>query len=138
VGVTVTDLRRSLSFYQEILGMEQMFVTESSGPEISELVDVSGAHIRLAALRTGNNIIVELLEYVAPEGRPYDRRNCDTGSCHLGLEVPDIEASYQGLLEKGVHFNGPPLHVKEGPLAGHSFAYFRDPDGFQMELVQRP
>jgi len=54
---------------------------------------------------------------------------------HLALEVPDIDAAYNELLLKGVPFHVPP---KDFPPAAPKvrIAFFRDPDGNELELVQ--
>lgn len=135
IGIPVSDMERSLKFYQDILGLEFVFVAEGSGPEISEAVGVPDAHLKFAFLKTGNTI-VELLQYLQPEGKPYDRMNCDVGACHVAFEVADIDEAYQRLQAQGINFNAPPLHVEEGPLAGCAFAYFPDPDGVQLEIFE--
>jgi len=38
---------------------------------------------------------------------------------------------------KGVKFFTPPNTISEGPLAGWKWAYFKDPDGITLELVER-
>jgi catechol 2,3-dioxygenase-like lactoylglutathione lyase family enzyme len=135
VGIPVSDMDRSLKFYQEVLGLELLFATEGSGPEVSQAVGVPEAHLKFAFLRAGDAIF-ELLQYVSPTGKPYDRMNCDVGATHVAFEVPDIEAAYQELTEKGIKFNSAPVHLDEGPLAGCAFAYFPDPDGIQLEIFQ--
>ena len=135
IGIPVSDMERSLEFYQEILGLERVFVAEGEGPEVSEAVGVPDAHLKFAFLKAGNTI-VELLQYLRPQGKPYDRMNCDIGACHLSFEVDDIEEAYQSLKADGIKFNAAPLHVEEGPLAGCAFAYFPDPDGFQLEIFE--
>ena len=58
IGIPVSDLERSLEFYQEILGLEFVFVAEGDGPEVSETVGVPDAHLKFAF----------------PQGRQYDCR----------------------------------------------------------------
>lgn len=135
IGIPVSNMERSLQWYQEVLGLEFVFLAEGSGEGTSNAVGVPNAHLKFAFLKAGDAIF-ELLEYVTPRGEPYDRRNCDIGACHVAFEVEDIEESYRLLSERGVKFNTPPVHLDEGPLAGCAFCYFPDPDGIQLEIFQ--
>jgi catechol 2,3-dioxygenase-like lactoylglutathione lyase family enzyme len=135
VGIPVRDLSRSLAFYQDVFGLEAQFISEGSGPELSRAVGVPDARLTFAFIALGNTVL-ELLEYQAPEGRDYDRMNCDVGATHVAFEVPDIDEAYERLQKKGLTFNAPPVRIEEGPLAGCSFAYFKDPDGVQLEIFE--
>jgi catechol 2,3-dioxygenase-like lactoylglutathione lyase family enzyme len=137
LGIPVRDLRRSLAFYQDVFGIDAEFISEGAGPELSRAVGVPDTHLSFAFIALGNTVL-ELLEYHAPKGRDYDRRNCDVGAMHVAFEVPDIEEAYERLRKKGLTFNAPPIRIEEGPLAGSAFAYFSDPDGVQLEIFETP
>jgi catechol 2,3-dioxygenase-like lactoylglutathione lyase family enzyme len=137
VGVPVRSLEHSLAFYRDAFGIEPRFIATSSGAGTSRLVGVPDAEMDFAFLDLGNTVL-ELLEYTNPQGQDYDRRNCDVGATHVAFEVADVEAAYQELSAKGIEFSGPPLHIEEGPLAGCVTAYFKDPDGIQLEIFQLP
>ncbi len=135
VGIPVSDMDRSLEFYQNVLGLELLFLTEGSGEATSKAVGVPNAHLKFAFLRAGDAIF-ELLQYITPTGKPYTGMNCDVGATHVAFEVEDIEEAYQNLTAQGIQFNTSPVHLDEGPLAGCAFAYFPDPDGIQLEIFQ--
>lgn len=135
IGIPVSNIERSLKWYQEVLGLEFVFLTEGSGEGTSKAVGVPNAHLKFAFLKAGDAIF-ELLEYVTPRGEAYDRRNCDIGACHVAFEVEDIEEAYTRLSASGVQFNTPPVFVDSGPLEGCAFCYFSDPDGIQLEIFQ--
>jgi catechol 2,3-dioxygenase-like lactoylglutathione lyase family enzyme len=83
----------------------------------------------------------ELLQHNAQDPKPFDRRNCDTGSIHVCFEVDDIHAVHDALkAHGGIHINAEPalLDGTGGDLDGYWFCYFRDPDGIQLELIQVP
>ena len=136
VGLTVSDLDRSLDWYRRILGLEAEFIAEGSGPELSRAVGVQDATIRFAMLPLGNAYL-ELLEYTSPRGKPFDRMNGDVGSSHVCFDVADIHRAYRDLKQKGAAFLSEPFPIVGGPLDGCSFAYFRDPDGLCLEILQR-
>jgi catechol 2,3-dioxygenase-like lactoylglutathione lyase family enzyme len=136
LGLTVSNLERSLAFYQQMFGLEPEFVTTGEGDDLSRAVGVPAAKLTFAFLRLGNGV-VELLEYDNDRRPAYELRNCDVGAPHLCFDVADIQVAYQELLAKGANFYSEPVLVADGPLAGCSFAYLRDPDGLTLEIFQR-
>jgi catechol 2,3-dioxygenase-like lactoylglutathione lyase family enzyme len=50
----------------------------------------------------------------------------------MAFQAENIEDLYQQLKSEGVRFNSPPLLVREGFKA----AYFHDPDGITLEIVE--
>ena len=136
IAVNVSDIEKSIKFYQEVLGFKLLFPPqESSGAELEKAVKVPDAKLKYAMLQVGNDCI-ELLQYVEPIGKPYDRMNCDTGNLHIAFRVSDIDKTYAELKEKGVKFNSPPNRINSGPLKGDVFCYFLDPDGVTLEIYQ--
>jgi catechol 2,3-dioxygenase-like lactoylglutathione lyase family enzyme len=75
-------------------------------------------------------VAIELLEE-GSTGRSHDA----TGWSHLALEVPDLDAAHAALTARGVHFHIPPeLYPPNAPTV--RIAFFRDPDGNEVELIQ--
>jgi lactoylglutathione lyase len=139
VGVTVADLDRSLAFYRDLLGIDVRERSEEAGGDVATITGLAGAHVRIADLELGDGRVIELLEYVAPAGRPLAQRTCDPGSCHLALEVPDIAAAARRLRDAGVELRSDPVTLADaGPhWTGVRVVYTIDPDGVTVELVER-
>lgn len=137
IGIPVRSIERSLAWYGELFGLEPDFIALSEGPDTSKTVQLEDARLRFAFLPLGGTII-EFLEYENPIGRDFDRRNCDVGAIHLCLEVDDIDHVHRFLADRGVDFSIAPTPLTMAPVEGHSVCYFRDPDGIQLELWQRP
>jgi catechol 2,3-dioxygenase-like lactoylglutathione lyase family enzyme len=137
-GIIVSDLERSIDFYRDVLGLEMLTEPSpvSDDPELGEGLGVPGAALRMATFAVGDDV-VELLEYVAPPS-PIDTPMPQNalGSHHVAFRVDDIQASYEELTAKGVGFFSPPNAIDDGVLAGWRWAYFKDPDGITLELVE--
>jgi catechol 2,3-dioxygenase-like lactoylglutathione lyase family enzyme len=138
VGITVRDLDASIRFYHDVLGLE--IVTEPSPwfdhPGLGPAVGVPGAALRQVCLGLGNTIL-ELLEYRSPPSEtdgPLPSNNL--GASHVAFLVDDIDAKMAELGEKGIEFWSEVNVVDEGVLAGWSWVYFADPDGYPLELVE--
>ncbi len=137
IGVPVSNLEVSLQFYEQVLGVTPNFTDLIEDAQVATAVRVDGARIKIAFLELGN-VSLELIEYIAPKGAPYDRRNCDVGAIHVCFEVDDIHAARELLRTKGYDFSTDPISVGSGPLAGYTFAFFKDPDGIQLEFFELP
>jgi lactoylglutathione lyase len=57
------------------------------------------------------------------------------GFSHIAVQVNDLDAKLVEFAEKGVAFDGP--HQPAGDQ-GPKTCFLRDPDGYQIELVQWP
>jgi catechol 2,3-dioxygenase-like lactoylglutathione lyase family enzyme len=141
VGIPVSSIERSLPWYTNVLGLIDNDVKGGGdGEVISQALQVDGADVQFAFLEIGD-VKVELLEYRSPrDGKTFGSANNDVGTVHVRFEVDDIDRAYRDLRVQGVAFNAPPIRLgpENGPLAGHAFAYFRDPDGIQLELFELP
>jgi catechol 2,3-dioxygenase-like lactoylglutathione lyase family enzyme len=135
VGITVRDMDESLDWYTRTFDTTCEFRATSSGPELSTAVGVPDAQLELAFLRFGSSSI-ELLRYSNPRQESNERSNADVGATHVCLHVDDIRTTYETMLARGVDFLAEPLLIDEGPLAGCSFVYFKDPNGVTLELFQ--
>jgi len=57
-----------------------------------------------------------------------------TGYNHIALAVDDLEATIEGLASQGVEPEKPPYRPG-GRTEGHRICFFRDPDGYRIELI---
>jgi catechol 2,3-dioxygenase-like lactoylglutathione lyase family enzyme len=138
VGLTVSDLDRSIDFYHRVLGLE--FASEPSGYVSGERMDtalnVAGAKLRAVNFKVGDQGLIELLDYQEPPSALEQAPSCNTtGSGHVAFLVDDIHAKKEELEAKGVQFYGD-INYEEEPLATWYWIYFADPDGIPLELVQ--
>jgi len=116
VGLSVSSLERSISFYCDILGFKLERIIES-GPEmgLERNVGMRGAEARIAHLST-KKAMLELFEYKKPRGRPIrkDSKQADLGFIHMGITTRNLRKDYNYLKEKGVKFFGDPVEFRPG------------------------
>jgi catechol 2,3-dioxygenase-like lactoylglutathione lyase family enzyme len=142
IGMTVSDLDRSVEFYSKVLSFEKVSETEVAGPEYEHLEGVFGLRMRIARMRLGDEFI-ELTEFLAPRGRPapVDSRANDRWFQHIAIITSDMDRAYKWLRENKVQ------HASSGPqrlpawnknASGIQAFYFRDPDGHFLEVLAFP
>src|SRR5688572_10110929 len=69
IGMTVSDMDRSIDVYSRVLAFETVSDVEVWGHEYEALEGVFGLRMRVVRMRLGEEFI-ELTEYLAPKGRP--------------------------------------------------------------------
>jgi catechol 2,3-dioxygenase-like lactoylglutathione lyase family enzyme len=142
VGLTVSDMDRSVDFYTRVLDFERVSDVEPRGAAYEQLDGVAGAGLRVVRLRLGNEVL-ELTEYDSAPGRaaPTDSRSNDRWFQHVAIIVSDMDRAYARLSEAKVRpaSVAPQLLPKTIPnAAGIRAYYFRDPDGHPLEILQFP
>jgi catechol 2,3-dioxygenase-like lactoylglutathione lyase family enzyme len=142
VGLTVSDMDRSVEFYTRVLDFTQVTDDELLGEPYEALNGVFGARLRVVRLRLGAEYI-QLTEYLASPGRPApaDAHSNDRWFQHVAIIVRDMDSAYTRLRRFKVR------HASTGPqrlpetipnAAGIRAFYFRDPDGHPLEVLQFP
>lgn len=142
VTIPVSDLDRAVAFYSRVLTFEKAGEVELAGEPWERLEGVFGLRIRSAKMRLGSETI-ELVEYLAPEGRPVpvDSRSNDRWFQHVAIIVSDMGRAYARLREHRVrHASSGPQRLPDwNPNAGGIEAfYFKDPDGHALEILAFP
>ena len=142
VGLTVSDMDRSVEFYTTVLDFEKVTDDELVGEPYEQLQGVFGTRMRVVRLRLGEEHL-QLTEFLAPKGRPApaDSRSNDRWFQHVAIIVSDMDRAYARLRRSKVQHasTGPQLLPETIPgAAGIRAFYFRDPDGHPLEILQFP
>jgi catechol 2,3-dioxygenase-like lactoylglutathione lyase family enzyme len=137
---TVSNLEKSLAFYQGTFGMEVVrLIPDRHGADISGIVRLPGARLKIAFLKLPfpGDLQLELMEFVSPPGQRTDLAVYKVGAAHICFMVEDIDAACALLRQRGVQFKSDPVELLVGTNKGGKAVLFEDPDGIGLELVQR-
>ena len=142
VGMTVSDMDRSVDFFAKVLSFEKLSDIEVHGEEYETLQGLFGVRMRVVRMTLGDQAI-ELTQYLAPEGRPIpaDWRSNDHAFQHVAIVVSDMDKAYQQLRAHKVrHVSTAPqtIPASNKAAAGIRAFYFKDPDGHNLELIYFP
>ena len=136
-GLQVADLARSVAFYRDILGFEEVFAWNPRAPYIGELVGYPEVDLHAAILRPPDSeVFLELLEYRNVERTAVDTRTANPGTAHIAFFVDDLDALFADLQARGVPSVSAPVTPTIGPNKGGRAVYMIDPDGIRVELIQ--
>jgi len=110
ISVNAHDLERATAFYKDKLGMKHLF----SVPPRMAFFDCDGIRLML--------------------GIP-ERPDLDHPSSILYFKVDDIEATYETLVERGVHFETKPMLIAPMQTYDLWLAEFRDSENNVLALM---
>jgi lactoylglutathione lyase len=114
----VDDLERTVKFYTEVLGLEE--ISRSSSPRGSQLV----------FLKTpGSEELIELSSF--PGSGPV---KVQPDLVHLAFEVESLAGFEAHLRSLGLAFSDGPTTSSKGTR----FAFIDAPEGYEIELIERP
>jgi lactoylglutathione lyase len=114
----VNDLERTIQFYTEVLGLEE--VRRSKSPRGSELVFLKAPE---------SQELIEICSF--PASGPV---TVQPDLTHLAFEVDSLE-------DFGAHLSKFGLKYSDGPTLrpdGSGFAFVDAPEGYEIELMQGP
>jgi catechol 2,3-dioxygenase-like lactoylglutathione lyase family enzyme len=114
IMVNVTDMKRSVEFYKDRLGIPLKF----ESPDWTEF-------------STGTTTLA--LHGGASASQAQGGGHHVAGTCSFGFNVPDIDKTYVALKEKGVRFVMPPTARTNENI---KLAVCLDPDGLSISIAQ--
>jgi catechol 2,3-dioxygenase-like lactoylglutathione lyase family enzyme len=136
-GLSVADLERSVRFYRDILGFEELFAWNPQAEYIRTMTGYPTADIHASILRMPNSdVFLELLEFRNVDGHPVDPTSGNTGTAHLAFFTDDCDGLYAELKAKGVESVSEPVTPTIGPNKGGRAVYMLDPDGVRVEFIE--
>ncbi len=122
----VGNLQRSIDFYTQVMGMQLLRTTERPEQKYS-----------LAFVGYGTNPDHAEIELTYNHGTS----SYELGSAygHIAIGVKDVAATCAAVREKAADLGGA-ITREPGPVQGGNtmIAFITDPDGYKIELIERP
>ena len=138
-GITVKDMEKSLDFYRDGLGLTVHIDRILDGPYLNVVLGLTHKTIRVVYPDIPGGGYVELLEYHGIERLSASSRPCDFGAGHLCLYVEGVDEIAERLFAKGYRARSEGcVDINAGPNTGARSIYLIDPDGYNIELFQKP
>jgi catechol 2,3-dioxygenase-like lactoylglutathione lyase family enzyme len=140
IGMTVSDMDRSVAFYSDVLAFKPISDVEVDGPEYDQLWGIFGVRARVVWMQLGKQQL-ELIEFLAPPDArpiPVPSYSNDLWFQHVAIVVRDMEAAWAQLRKHHVRNISPwPQIIPASNIAaaGIKAIKFRDPDGHAIQVV---
>ena len=137
IGICVSELERSVSFYREALGFLELSRLQVTGPESERLLQLEGGAVHAVYLQR-DGARIELLHYpqAGHQGEPTAAPMNRLGLTHLSLRVADLDAVVAAVIAWGGHCLD--ATRVDNPSWRSKAVFVTDPDGLRIELLQAP
>lgn len=141
VGLTVSDLDKSIIFYRDILGLKFIGEILMEGEETDTLFQRKNCKARVAYLNGSDELHmppVELIQFLDAEIQNTPADLFSTSISELCFYTKDIDKIYTHFLEHHVECLSAPQNfdfTTSGFGKSRAF-YFKDPDGIILEMMQ--
>lgn len=138
VGLVVRDIKKSLKFYQDFLGLTIAKQDTETGNFISHLVGIRSVTIKWIKLNMPGGGLLELIQHLSHPDleTTHEAIPCSPnrlGCSHPAFTVANLQVLYEKLIDNSYRCISPPLDSPDGKVKV-LFAY--DPDGILIELVE--
>ena len=133
IGIIVSDLKRSLDFYEGILKLKLIQNAKDDSDYISEITGLNGLVAEYAKLLIPGGNVLELLTYPSHPLLRVARDIHQPGEAHLAFEVSSAEEMYSLIVRRNIPYISAPVLSSE-KIAKVFFCF--DPDGYRIEIVE--
>jgi catechol 2,3-dioxygenase-like lactoylglutathione lyase family enzyme len=138
-GFVVKDLDIAVKFYTEVLGLKVVRRLERKPGWIGEVVGFRDAHLKICAVAPEEGgPMLELIQYVAPQGGQARFNRNDVGASHVCFVIKDMDTFYKQASAKGLGFVKPPAALMVDGKVDRKAAYAQDPFGNWLEFLEVP
>ena len=136
VAFVVQDLKKSMYFYRDILGLKEYKREIEEGEFIEKLTGIKSVKLEWIKFIIPEGGLIELLQYHSHPDKVLFEKNARSnqiGCSHVALTVSNLENLYIKLSKENFICKSKPLISPNG-LA--KVLYCHDPDGSIIELIE--
>ncbi|RQH00538.1 VOC family protein [Natrarchaeobius oligotrophus] len=130
VGITVSDLESTLSFYRDVLGFDVVDRFSVAGKALSEGIGVENASGTFVHLESGG-VRLELVRFEPEANESRESALNRPGTTHVALAVDDLESFYATLPDDVETISEP-----RTTESGTTILFVRDPEDNLVELLE--
>lgn len=136
IGIGVSDLARSITFYTEVFGFAELYRLDFENNEVAATMEQEGAFASAMLIR--DDVRIELLQWldVPISGSGERKPMTELGFTHLSFRVEEIDDLTEAVLAHGGAVHPQTLaYVGAEGAAQTGLLYYTDPDGTRIEVM---
>ena len=132
-GIVTKDLNQSLFFYNKLLKLEIIKVTEEDTITMTNLLSIQNCKLKTIKLGLKNKIFLELLHFDKIYQTSRNIKLNSLGLTHISLTVKNLEQLYKKLKFNKINFLSKPKISSDGKV---KLVFCKSPENIFIELVE--
>mgnify|MGYP001823483378 CR=1 FL=1 len=137
IGLHVSDMERSISFYRDVIGLDEVERRIRDESYLGTLTGYPGLRLDTCLLvEPSSGLMLELLVLLTSKGEAVEPATANPGTAHICFITDGTDAIYQRALDAGYEAVNEPVTPTAGRWKGGRSVYLLDPDRIRVELVQ--
>ena len=135
IGIVTNNIKKSLWFYEKILGFKSKVKMIEYGKVTDKLTDINRAKIETLKLKSKNSeVMIELLQFKNKKINGKKNYNISRiGTSHFAVTVNNLEKVYKKLKKLKMKFICKPLLSNDKKV---KLTFCRAPEGTLIEMVE--
>lgn len=133
VGIVTTNLKNSLNFYENYLGLKKIKVINENKRLMENILNLKSCDLTTVKLGYKKKIILELLYFKNLKQRKRETKIFSSGLTHFSITIEKLDKVYDNLKKKNITFLSKPSlsHDKKVKLV-----FCKSPENIFIELVE--
>lgn len=133
VGIVTTNLKNSLNFYENYLGLKKIKVINENKRLMENILNLKNCDLTTVKLGYKKKIILELLYFKNLKQRKRETKIFSSGLTHFSITIEKLDKVYDNLKKKNITFLSKPSlsHDKKVKLV-----FCKSPENIFIELVE--
>ena len=132
-GIVTKDLKKSLWFYKELLGLKIIKKTKEDKKIMSKILGINDCDLTTIKLGIGKQIIIELLYFSKINQKKNKIDIFSLGLTHISLTVKDVKKLYYKLTKNKIKFISTPTLSLDKKV---KLCFCKTPENIFLELVE--
>ena len=133
VGIVTTNLKKSLIFYQNHLGLKKIKIINENKKLMNKILNLKNSNLKTIKLGLNKKVFLELLYFKNLRQKKRYIKIFSPGLTHFSVTIKNLDKIYNDLKKKNVKFLSKPAlsHDKKVKLV-----FCKSPENIFIELVE--
>lgn len=133
VGIVTTNLKNSLDFYKNYLGLEIIKTAKENSKLMKNILNLKKCNLTTVKLGYNKKIFLELLYFRGIKQKKRDTKIFSNGLTHFSITVKNLDKLYVALKKKNIKFLSKPAMSYDNKV---KLVFCKSPENIFIELVQ--
>jgi hypothetical protein len=133
VGIVTTNLKNSLNFYENYLGLKKIKVINENKRLMKNILNLKNCDLTTVKLGYKKKIFLELLYFKNLKQKKRETKIFSSGLTHFSITIENLDKVYDNLKKKNINFLSKPALSHDRKV---KLVFCKSPENIFIELVE--